>query len=188
MLKTITQTKVCRKCKVEQDFSCFSRDKSTKDGLKYECKGCKKLYYQNNKNIILFKRALYHRDNIVDANSKSRKYYKENKDKLLAQKKIYRKSKSGIASRKNTNHRRRTKEKQGDVTKNELLELEQTAKACYWCGKSLKKEKVHIDHYIPLSKGGEHTLSNLVVTCPKCNLTKNAKDPIVFANSVGRLL
>ena len=41
---------------------------------------------------------------------------------------------------------------------------------------------------MPLSKGGEHTLTNLVVSCPTCNLQKNAKDPIEFANKLGRLL
>jgi len=84
--------------------------------------------------------------------------------------------------------RRRSLTKQGDVTNIQLLELQQNAKVCYWCKCLLKNVKVHIDHYVPLSKGGLHTLSNLVVSCSKCNLSKEAKLPNDFANSIGRLL
>ena len=59
-------------------------------------------------------------------------------------------------------------------------------KDCYWCGAACAGE-YHVDHYVPLSKGGEHELHNLVIACPTCNLRKNAKDPYEFAQSVGRL-
>lgn len=58
---------------------------------------------------------------------------------------------------------------------------------CYWCGELLKNKKVHIDHYVPLSKGGRHIIENLVVSCPKCNLSKGAKDPYHYANIKGKL-
>lgn len=32
---------------------------------------------------------------------------------------------------------------------------------------------LHIDHYIPESKGGETSLGNLVLACPDCNLAKS---------------
>ena len=68
------------------------------------------------------------------------------------------------------------------------MELQNNAKICYWCNVSLKNTKVHIDHYTPLSKGGEHTISNLVVSCSKCNLEKHSKDPLEFAITKGKLL
>ena len=52
----------------------------------------------------------------------------------------------------------------------------------------IDKKDYHIDHIMPLSKGGRHTISNLVVSCPTCNLQKNAKDPYQFAQERGRLL
>lgn len=59
-------------------------------------------------------------------------------------------------------------------------------KVCYWCGLPCK-QKYHIDHYQPLSKGGKHRISNLVIACPTCNLRKSSKDPLEFAASIGRL-
>lgn len=83
-------------------------------------------------------------------------------------------------------HRRRTIEKQGSST-TDLMAWESDAKKdCYWCGKK-KLKKYHVDHYHPLSKGGAHHVSNLVIACHKCNLKKSAKDPYLFAQSVGRL-
>jgi 5-methylcytosine-specific restriction endonuclease McrA len=82
--------------------------------------------------------------------------------------------------------RRRSQEKTGDPTR-VVHEWETSAKkVCYWCGVKCQKN-YHIDHYQPLSKGGAHTVANLVIACPRCNLTKNAKDPYEFAASVGRL-
>lgn len=61
------------------------------------------------------------------------------------------------------------------------------AKVCYWCGAKCAR-KYHVDHYTPLKKGGRHEASNLVIACPTCNLRKHAKDPLMFAREVGRLL
>jgi len=116
-----------------------------------------------------------------------KKYRQVNREKLAECRKAYFQTQNGKAVRKNSKHKRRTITKQGDVTTQQLLELQSSAKVCYWCGVSLKGKKVHIDHYVPLSKGGEHTLSNLVVSCASCNLSKHAKDPLVFAHSVGKL-
>lgn len=49
---------------------------------------------------------------------------------------------------------------------------------CFYCDGSL--DNYHIDHIIPLSKGGEHQLHNLVLSCPTCNLKKGNKDPEEF--------
>jgi len=48
---------------------------------------------------------------------------------------------------------------------------------CYLCGKVIPKGERHVDHIIPLSKGGLHTASNLAVACAVCNLKKHAKLP-----------
>jgi 5-methylcytosine-specific restriction endonuclease McrA len=55
---------------------------------------------------------------------------------------------------------------------------------CWWCGKKLGKS-YHIDHRIPLAKGGADSPSNAVAACVSCNTSKGAKMPWQFA---GRLL
>lgn len=46
---------------------------------------------------------------------------------------------------------------------------------CYYCESFVSGKKAHIDHIIPLSKGGPHSIENLCATCSHCNLTKSAK-------------
>jgi|AntAceMinimDraft_18_1070375.scaffolds.fasta_scaffold105335_2 5-methylcytosine-specific restriction endonuclease McrA len=48
---------------------------------------------------------------------------------------------------------------------------------CYLCEKLIPKRHRHVDHIIPLSKGGQHRPSNLAIACDKCNLMKSAKMP-----------
>lgn len=45
---------------------------------------------------------------------------------------------------------------------------------CYLCDEVLEQGRgtIHMDHVVPLSRGGTHTLDNLRPTCPTCNWTK----------------
>lgn len=47
---------------------------------------------------------------------------------------------------------------------------------CWWCSKSVGDE-YHVDHVIPLSRGGKNTPENIVISCPPCNHQKNNKLP-----------
>ena len=46
---------------------------------------------------------------------------------------------------------------------------------CYYCGSTPAADevKLHADHVIPRSKGGEDTFDNLVTACSKCNISKS---------------
>jgi 5-methylcytosine-specific restriction endonuclease McrA len=59
---------------------------------------------------------------------------------------------------------------------------------CAYCRFSLSKRKKHVDHILPLSCGGSNDRTNIQYLCAPCNLTKGAKDPILFAQELGRLL
>ncbi len=202
-MNEITQTKICSKCKVEQDFYCFSKYKHAKDGISSICKVCRKIYYNDNKEKLSLQKKEYRKENKeqirlygisyhiahrVKHNINAIKYYQNNKEKMYKKAMEYSKTKKGKEIQKNKKYRRRSITQQGDVTTLQLMWLKDNAKVCYWCDYSLKKVKVHIDHYIPLSKGGEHTLSNLVVSCQRCNQQKCAKEPLKFANEIGKLL
>lgn len=53
-------------CNIEKDLNLFPKDKNRKDGYYVTCKSCRKLKYENNKEII---------------KDKSKKYYHINKEK-----------------------------------------------------------------------------------------------------------
>lgn len=65
--------------------------------------------------------------------------------------------------------------------------LEKQKKKCINCKKSIAK-KYHVDHIMPIAKGGSNDISNIQLLCPTCNHKKNAKDPIKWAQENGRLL
>ncbi len=47
---------------------------------------------------------------------------------------------------------------------------------CYYCHTKVGKN-YHVDHVIPISRGGSNDISNLVITCTFCNLSKKDKLP-----------
>jgi len=46
---------------------------------------------------------------------------------------------------------------------------------CRYCGRRAPEVKLHVDHKIPLSKGGRDIKSNYITCCEDCNLEKLAK-------------
>lgn len=162
--------------------------KQNREKNKEEIAARHKVYYQDNKSRIQEYKLKYREENKDFLKKQGKKYYNQNKEAFLEKCSRYRSTEKGKIVHKNSCLKRRALKRQGDVISDDLLELQQNAKVCYWCNKSLKNKQVHIDHYIPLSKGGEHTQSNLVVSCGACNMQKHTTDPFVFANSMGKLL
>lgn len=46
---------------------------------------------------------------------------------------------------------------------------------CAYCGDT--EGPFHLDHIIPWSRGGDHSLGNLTISCATCNLSKGDKTP-----------
>jgi len=44
---------------------------------------------------------------------------------------------------------------------------------CWWCGNYCGKS-LHVDHIVPLARGGFHILDNLIGSCARCNRKKHA--------------
>ncbi len=101
-------TKTCSKCKIEQPFSNFSKNRCMKDGLCNWCKECtkegQKEYYSRNKEKILSKHREYNKNNKskikkIQADwyernkekqrEKHRKYHREHREERLAYSKAY---------------------------------------------------------------------------------------------------
>ena len=45
---------------------------------------------------------------------------------------------------------------------------------CFYCDNKVH-DTFHVDHVVPLSRGGEDSPDNLVIACPECNLDKSDK-------------
>lgn len=76
-----------------------------------------------------------------------------------------------------------------------ILFEEFESKTCFYCGKPLKEDAIHVDHFIPWSFVKDDQLWNFVLACPKCNESKNDKLPdeiclerIIKRNANARLL
>ena len=83
--------------------------------------------------------------------------------------------------------RRRAKERKANgvfTDKDVAIQYESQNGKCWWCGIAVG-DQYHVDHRIPLAKGGSNWPENICISCPECNLKKNDKMPWEFN---GRLL
>ena len=145
-------------------------------------------YREINRELLAKNQKEYYRANKEDCIKYQKKYRIEKKDIIKEKRKEYMKKDFAKISKRNSNHKRRAIVKSGNINTSELKELFNNTKRCYWCNKKLNKNKIQVDHYIPLSKDGEHLIENIVLDCPHCNMSKHDKDPLEFANKLGRLL
>jgi len=55
---------------------------------------------------------------------------------------------------------------------------------CYWCQLHFKPSSCHIDHIMPISRGGKNTIENVCISCADCNMKKKAKSISVWNQSI----
>jgi len=126
-----------------------------------------KKYYKANREEILNNVKEYATKNSDRVKKTKNDFYKTPKGKLLAT--ATRQKRRGLVNGTDD----------GTVTTETLLNLKEEQKhKCYHCGEALDYETpraVHLDHLVPLAKGGQHTLANVRWACDKCNLSKGAK-------------
>ena len=49
---------------------------------------------------------------------------------------------------------------------------------CYYCHQRVGREKLTMDHVVPLSRGGKSTKGNIVAACKECNNKKKYLLPL----------
>lgn len=161
-------------------------------------------YYQIHTEEILEYQCEYRKNNREKRRILHRNWRSKNRDHYLEYKRKYRLSNPDVhrnaRKRYENNHpkryrlikrlssmRRRAIKRNtgGNFTEQDVkLQVESQRGLCWWCGEPLGNE-YHIDHRIPLSKGGSNDARNIVITHPKCNLSKSDKMPWEYN---GRLL
>jgi 5-methylcytosine-specific restriction endonuclease McrA len=63
------------------------------------------------------------------------------------------------------------------VMVNRATIIERDGRACWYCGRELKRGQITLDHVVPVSHGGPHTPDNLRVACRSCNCQKHDRTP-----------
>jgi hypothetical protein len=211
MANAIGSTKFCPKCKQRKELSEFGKSRDRHDGVQGACRLCinaaRKAGWakltQDQKDVLTQKAAEWRSKNpgkhaeyarearqrrpeaIAEQGRASRKRHAaEIKIKMaLWQKKnpdIVRAHQNAARARKNL--------AAGNYTPEDMHDIRQMQKdRCAYCRCKLKG-KGEIDHIIPLIKRGSNDRRNLQLTCRSCNASKHAKDPIDFANRIGRLI
>jgi 5-methylcytosine-specific restriction endonuclease McrA len=67
----------------------------------------------------------------------------------------------------------------GTVNK-QIIALFYYSKICRYCGVITGRKTRSIDHMLPLSKGGKHSIKNIALCCRNCNQRKGNKTLIEF--------
>ena len=115
-----------------------------------------------------------------------REYYKSNKEKLRSSMKKWRQENKEIIKVYKQN--RRAKERAGKLSKDICQKLFAYQKGkCVACIRPLPDD-YHIDHIMPLSRGGKNEDTNVQLLCGFCNSSKHALHPVEFMQRIGYLL
>tara|TARA_R110000868_G_scaffold342963_1_gene603953 strand:- start:315 stop:1043 length:729 start_codon:yes stop_codon:yes gene_type:complete len=152
-----------------------------------ENKGYGKKYYAKNSNKLKLRQKSYRKKLPEEklkqlkekSNARALEWRRKNPEysKLYARK--YREANKEKFRAIRWNYKARKKLAVGTHTGDDIIDIvKQQNNLCFWCKTELKS--MHIDHCLPLSKGGSNYKTNLVASCPSCNMSKRDKMPEDF--------
>lgn len=177
--------KRCGHCKESKSEECFGKDRSTKDGLKKTCKECLNAMYRDyhhrhpERAKERDKRWLQNPANRIKRCEMSKRIYWRNPEQSRVKSNALKRTEKGKARvcRYNSTRRCANSSQGNDLRADEIdLLLKHQKGRCARCQKMFSdKLPVTVDHIIPLSKGGNLTLSNVQLLCRSCNSIKNDK-------------
>ena len=150
--------KRCPACEQHKPLDAFNKADKRPDGKRIYCREC-----ESAKNRAW---AARNRDR---ERERTRHWAQKNKDKVVGYTLKWQK-KNLDKCRNNAAARRARKKENGvfQITDQERKAL--LAGPCVACGLT---ENIHIDHIIPISRGGRHSVGNLQSLCASCNISKS---------------
>lgn len=173
----------------------FNKNKNIQDNLQLTCRNCCKKYKDNNKEKINATRRKYYKNkkekfskqakfkwqNMSEEMKKNRliyfsDYYKKTKKERSEKNKIWRLANKEYLYLRNRARELKIKEYVKITQKQIELLLNSYNNKCIYCAVDVFRGiNLHLDHKVPLSRNGDHTLENLVPSCKVCNLKKGTK-------------
>lgn len=125
-----------------------------------------RIYYAEHRDMYADSVRSYQARNKERVAQRARAYYLANQEKRREYNRIYQNRRRGVKIRAD-----------GTYSAEDIaLQYERQKGRCHYCKKKVGNT-YHVDHVVPLSRGGTNWPDNLVVTCPHCNLSKNNKLP-----------
>lgn len=118
-----------------------------------------------------WRRAYWRRREVSNEATKARN--KRNR----AQRRAYDRSRKPQNARKAAQRRRQLHNGPGVSAGDRQRIYEAQGGCCLYCGQPLDGDCT-VDHFIPLSQGGEHAPGNIVLACRACNSSKGDQHPV----------
>lgn len=140
-----------------------------------------RISYSINREKMLQGMRVYREKNKDKLNKSSRDYYQENSASL----KLYQINYRSMNRVKRASSLLKSQEKRKEAMANGMPHHQFNEwvmaqdKICFYC-KNDCSNGYHVDHFIPISKGGTHTAENLRIACACCNLSKHDSMPCDF--------
>lgn len=161
--------KPCRKC--------GAQDRNKRG----DCNACRKEYarkYREVNRVEVVERTRKWREaNREKARKSVRKWVEANPKRVREAIRNWQKANPEKVKIHHHDRRARTKGNGGKLSKNIIQTLlDRQGNKCACCGTTLQNG-FHLDHIIPLAKGGTNTDSNVQLLTPKCNLIKGPRLP-----------
>ncbi|MBN1311548.1 MAG: HNH endonuclease [Anaerolineae bacterium] len=194
--------KRCTRCYEWKDDTEFYKDKSKRDGLRSHCKSCHEAYKREyrarpvaralkRRRTYLRKHGVYRRPSVHNSpefyawlakkraqrRERAREHHRRWYSRNRSAGETWRKSNTETIRA----NRQQQRAEAASVPINTLSSaewqwlLEKYEFRCAYCG--CRGEGLTPDHVIPLSRGGDNALSNIVPSCSACNLRKGARTP-----------
>lgn len=163
--------KSCTKCLAELDLDCFRYD-SAKDKHRSDCVKCERksqaIYRQKNREALLERNRAWQSANRDKARAASNAWKANNPDKAKESHRNWWTNNRGI--RYANTQRRKSRLLENSVFSISKREIERLyASPCFYCGTI---GNTTADHIVPISRGGQHSIGNLVPACKTCNSSK----------------
>jgi len=171
----------CKACKSECDNryqqaskeKIAARRKAHRQANKEKLAAKDKAYRQANKEEIAAKKKAYSEANQEKIAAKNKAYREANKEKIAARDKAWKKSNPEKVSAYKQRRRAREANAPGDATAEQVkARFDYYGNKCVYCSTG---ENLHVDHRIPLSRGGSNWPANLAPACASCNHRKYRK-------------